>query len=73
LVPKLITGRAGSLQLQQGRDASSVAKQRFQERLTRPDGPQRKLFIRMADSPFDDNGRLLVYVAPNCPSGNTAR
>lgn len=34
LLPKLATGRAGSLQLQQGRDASAFAKQRFQERLT---------------------------------------
>jgi hypothetical protein len=65
LLPKLATGRAGSLQLQQGRDASAFAKQRFQECLTRPDGSKRKLFIRMADSPFDDNGRLLAYVAPN--------
>jgi len=65
LLPKLATGRAGSLQLQQGRDASAFAKQRFQERLTRPDGSQRRLFVRMADSPFDDNGRLLAYVAPN--------
>jgi hypothetical protein len=65
LAPKLTTGRAGRLQLQQGRDASSFAKQRFQERLTRPDGSQRKLFVRIADSPFDDNGRLLAYVAPN--------
>jgi hypothetical protein len=41
LVPKLATGRAGSLQLQQGRDASAFAKQRFQERLALPDGSQR--------------------------------
>jgi hypothetical protein len=38
LLPKLTTGRAGRLPLQQGRDASSFAKQRFQERLTRPIG-----------------------------------
>jgi endonuclease YncB( thermonuclease family) len=65
LLPKLATGRAGSLQLAQGRDASAFAKQRYQERLTKPDGSQRKLFVRMADSPYDDNGRLLGYVAPN--------
>jgi hypothetical protein len=52
LLPKLATGRAGSLQLQQGREASAFAKQRFHERLTQPDGSKRKLFIRMADSPF---------------------
>jgi endonuclease YncB( thermonuclease family) len=65
LLSKLTTGRAGRLQLQQGRDASTFAKQRFQERLTRPDGSQRKLFVRIADSPFDNNGRLLAYIAPN--------
>ena len=65
LAPKLATGRAGRLQLQQGREASAFAKQRFQERLTKPDGSKRRLFVRMADSPFDDNGRLLAYVAPN--------
>jgi hypothetical protein len=72
LVPKLATGRAGRLQLQQGREASSFAKQRFQERLTQPDGSKRKLFVRIADSLFDDNGRLLAYVAPTTPSRNTA-
>jgi len=65
LLPKLATGSAGTLQLQQGHDASAFAKQRFQERLTRPDGSTRRLFVRIADSPFDDNGRLLGYVAPN--------
>jgi endonuclease YncB( thermonuclease family) len=64
-VPELATGRTGSLQLAQGRDASSFAKQWFQERLTRLDGSKRRLFVRMADRPFDDNGRLLAYVAPN--------
>jgi len=34
LLPKLATGRAGRLQLAQGREASAFAKQRFQERLT---------------------------------------
>jgi hypothetical protein len=41
LVPKLATAGAGRLQLQQGREASAFAKQRFQERLTKPDGSQR--------------------------------
>jgi hypothetical protein len=72
LVPKLATGRASRLQLEQGREASAFAKQRFQERLTQPDGSQRKLFVRMADSPFDDNGRLLAYVPPTTPTKNAA-
>ena len=65
LLPKLATGKAGSLQFQQGTAASAFAKQNIDTRLTRPDGSRRNLFIRVADSPFDDNGRLLAYIAPN--------
>ena len=65
LVPKLETGRAGSLQFQQGTEASAFAKRNAESRLTRPDGSKRNLFIRTADRPFDDNGRLLAYVAPD--------
>lgn len=59
--PSSPPGVPGHQQLQQGRDTSSFAKQRFQERLTRSDGSQRKLFVRIADSSFDANGRLLAY------------
>jgi endonuclease YncB( thermonuclease family) len=66
LEPKLATGRAGTLQFKQGKEASAFAKQNAETRLTRPDGSKRSLFIRMdRQSPFDDNGRLLAYVAPN--------
>jgi endonuclease YncB( thermonuclease family) len=64
-LPKLSTGGAGRLQFDQGTQASAFAKQNIQTRLTRPDGSTRNLFIRAADQPFDDNGRLLAYVAPN--------
>lgn len=64
-LPKLSTGGAGTLQFEQGTEASAFAKQNTQTRLTRPDGSKRNLFIRAADQPFDDNGRLLAYVAPN--------
>lgn len=63
--PKLATGRAGTLQFQQGRDASAFAKDNAEQRLTRPNGGKRNLFTRIAERPFDDNGRLLAYVAPN--------
>jgi endonuclease YncB( thermonuclease family) len=64
--PKLATGKAGTLHFTQGQQASAFAKQNIQTRLTRPNGSMRNLFIRMdAGSPFDDNGRLLAYVAPN--------
>lgn len=66
LHPKLATGRAGTLQFTQGKAASDFAKKNTDERLTRPNGSKRNLFVRMDKSnAFDDNGRLLAYVAPN--------
>jgi endonuclease YncB( thermonuclease family) len=66
LLPKLTTGRAGTLQFKQGTEASAFAKQNAKNRLTRPNGSTRSLFVRMDQrSPFDANGRLLAYVAPN--------
>jgi endonuclease YncB( thermonuclease family) len=61
LLPRLATGNAGTLQFTQGKAASEFAKQNAVTRLGK-----RSLFIRMdSTSPFDDNGRLLAYVAPN--------
>jgi endonuclease YncB( thermonuclease family) len=65
LVPRLATGTAGTLQFQQGQAASAFTKQNIETRLLRPDGSRRNVFIRIADTPFDDNHRLLAYVAPN--------
>jgi endonuclease YncB( thermonuclease family) len=65
LVPKLATGNAGTLQLQQGKAASAFAEQNTEVRLTRPNGSKRNLFLRTADTPFDNYHRLLAYVAPN--------
>lgn len=65
LLPKLETGRAGRLHFQQGQAASAFGKQNIEDRLRKPDGTRRNLFIRIADSPFDNNNRLLAYVAPN--------
>jgi len=53
------------LQFEQGKQASAFAKQNTQTRLARPNGSVRNLFIRAADQPFDDDGRLLAYVAPD--------
>ena len=69
LLPKLATGQAGTLQFEQGQAASAFAKENIDTRLTRPDGSRRNLFIRMADDPFDDNARLLAYIAPNYSAG----
>jgi endonuclease YncB( thermonuclease family) len=65
LRPKLATGKAGTLQFTQGTDASAFAKRNIETRLTRPGGSLRNLFIRVTETPFDANGRLLAYIAPN--------
>jgi endonuclease YncB( thermonuclease family) len=40
--------------------------------LTRPNCRQRNLCIRATDPPFDDNGRLLAYVAPDYSAAERA-
>jgi endonuclease YncB( thermonuclease family) len=66
LQAKLATGGAGTLQFTQGKAASAFAQQNADARLTRADGSKRNLFVRMdRANAFDDNGRLLAYVAPN--------
>jgi endonuclease YncB( thermonuclease family) len=64
LLPKL-ADRAGTRQFDQGNAASAWSKSNIQRRLALPDGRQRKLFIRLSDTPFDANKRLLAYVAPS--------
>ncbi|MFD4143653.1 MULTISPECIES: nuclease [unclassified Streptomyces] len=65
VLPKLETGKAGSLQFEQGTAAKEFNKKNINDRLARPGKPPRNLFIRMADSPFDPNHRLLAYIAPS--------
>ncbi len=65
ILPKLATGTAGTLQFQLGTAAAAFATSNVAARLTRPDGSQRNLFVRTADSPFDTHGRLLAYTAPD--------
>ncbi len=65
ILPKLEHQSPGTLQFNQGKEASSFFIKKAEERLTKPDGKQRKLFIRTADTEFDSNGRLLAYVAPS--------
>ena len=65
LLPKLRTGKAGTLQFEQGQAASAFSKQNIAARLARPGDRPRAMFIRIADSPFDSNNRLLAYVAPD--------
>jgi endonuclease YncB( thermonuclease family) len=65
LHPKLATGKAGTLQEVQGAQAKAYFEKLLVEKLTRPDGTKRRVFLRTADLPFDQNGRLLAYVAPS--------
>ncbi|MEU4560504.1 thermonuclease family protein [Actinoplanes sp. NPDC023936] len=65
LLPRLETGRAGTLHFEQGQAASAFGKQNIAARLARPTGRPRDIFIRVADSPFDSAHRLLAYVAPD--------
>lgn len=65
LLPKLETGRAGTLQFEQGTAAAAFAKEDFDKRLARPHGRPRSLFLRVTETPFDDHSRLLAYLAPN--------
>lgn len=65
LLPRLATGQAGTLQWTQGQAATAFLRDTIAERLARPGLPSRTLFIRTADGPFDENHRLLAYIAPN--------
>ena len=66
LYPKLITGKSGSLQEEQGNKATEVFKTLVEEKLSRPNSSRkRSVFLRTADKPFDRYGRLLAYMAPN--------
>ncbi|WP_343486081.1 thermonuclease family protein [Allomuricauda sp. d1] len=63
LLPKLTN--AGTLQITQGNQAKEVFKQLLDDRLARPSGTNRQLFIHSADEHFDSFGRLLAYIAPS--------
>lgn len=66
--PRLATGDAGTRQLRQGEAATATFEALIKEKLTPPPGSRRKmrtLFVRTANQPFDQYGRLLAYVAPN--------
>ncbi len=73
LHPRLATGQAGTLQEQLGRQAATVFQQMMDKMLERPDGTRRSLFLRTADQPFDDYGRLLAYIAPSYTREELAR
>lgn len=65
LTPKLATGKTGTLQKQQGVAATQALQQLMDDRLTRPNGKKRELYLSVSNQPFDQYGRLLAYVAPS--------
>lgn len=65
LLPKLRAPQPASRHKAMGERAKEAFLRLLEERLARPDGSRRTLFLRTADEPFDKNGRLLAYVAPN--------
>lgn len=65
LHPRLATGSAGSLQKSQADAATAELKRLADERLTRESGRRRPVFLRAANQPFDEYGRLLAYMAPS--------
>ncbi|MEV3991629.1 nuclease [Streptomyces sp. NPDC049837] len=64
VLPKLETGKAGTLQYRQGKAASDFSRENMTARLKRPGKADRSLFIRVADTPFAPDNRLLAYLAP---------
>lgn len=70
VLPKLAGG--GTRQFTQGRAASAFEKQNIADRLRKPDGSARRLFVRTAETPFDADHRLLAYIAPNYSVGELA-
>ena len=62
---KLETGRSGGQPAFQAGPGRVGVRQDITARLARPSGAPRSLYIRVADSPFDDNHRLLAYLAPD--------
>jgi endonuclease YncB( thermonuclease family) len=65
LIPKLKTGKAGTLQEEQGEMATEKFVEMVKEKLERPSGRARNVFIMASDEHFDQYGRLLAYMAPS--------
>ena len=65
LLPKLETGTAGTLHESQGKRATEEFENIINEKLTKPNGKKRTVFIKAANENFDQYGRLLAYMAPS--------
>ncbi len=73
LQPRLATGAAGTLQEQQGLSAAAQFNQLLTDKLTRPNGTKRRVFLWAASEHFDQYGRLLAYLAPSYNADEIAR
>ncbi len=65
LAPRLARADAVAAHLAQGAEATAFHERLAEEKLRRPSGSTRPLFVRVADERFDQYGRLLAYVAPS--------
>ncbi|MDY6865500.1 MAG: thermonuclease family protein [Halobacteriota archaeon] len=72
IIPKIATGKAGTLQKDQGKEASDHFKEIIDEALTRPKGTKRKVFLYASEEHFDAYGRLLAYMSPQYSSKELA-
>lgn len=68
LYPKLASGAAGTLQKQQGTDAATAFQKLLTDKLAKPNGTQRDIYLRAGDQAFDQYGRLLAYMSPQYTS-----
>lgn len=64
LYARLATGQAGTLQQEQGYEATAYFQAVLDEKLTRPSGSRRRVYLSSADQPFDQYGRILAYLSP---------
>jgi endonuclease YncB( thermonuclease family) len=64
LKPRLVTGKAGTLQGEQGVAATQKFEELLAEKLTRPNGSKRRVYLHSSDESFDQYGRLLAYMSP---------
>ncbi len=60
--PRLSTGKAGTLQEEQGESVTKKFGELLEEMVVKP---KRKVFLKTADEHFDQYGRVLAYMAPN--------
>ncbi|MEM1235437.1 MAG: thermonuclease family protein [Pseudomonadota bacterium] len=65
LKPRVARATAWQTHWDQGAESTDALNSFMDQRLTRPTGTRRRLFLRAADERFDRYGRLLAYVAPS--------